>query len=219
MHVTFFDQTHVQKEFKQYKTLSLLIQALETEFWNNGEVICQLKINGEGYFENEKMLAKLPIEEVKTIEIQSQKPEDLVQDSITSVKYWVPQLVNTAELAATNFSTGKIAQAQEQMNQVIDGCQGLNEALGVLAGILIQEKKELAKSGELNEASGLKSRTKENLDRVARWQTNERVYTMVIKDLLTHFEARDYIAVADALQFDLPEVLTEWSRVLSEFEL
>lgn len=72
-----WDKHQLETQFTDCKSLRDVIQRLESEFSNKGEVICEIRVNGMIFDESdEARFATSAIEEIHDLAIRSNRPSD-----------------------------------------------------------------------------------------------------------------------------------------------
>lgn len=187
--------SEITARFPECRCLSEIIEKLERELFDQGEVICEIRVNDKALSENEeKQLGASSIEEIFSFEVMSQKTHELITQSIQSVLDWVPQVQSLAEQAAVCFRTGKDTEARKYFKEVLESCEWLTEALKLLMP-------------EFSKISG-------NANFVTQWDAVERIYFDAVQEMFDAYENKDFILVGDVLEFELSSALDKWLELL-----
>lgn len=182
-------------DFPQAKNLREVIGQLEANFQLKGEVICEIQVNGIAINEeDEARLAETPVTEIESLIICSSEPARLVDQALTSCREFVPHVKQACIRTAEKLRSNDQAQAQNQFIETMEGCYWLVDTLKHVRG---------ASKG----ANSLK-----NLD---QWTKCETQMAKVVREVVSAYEAKDYVLVADLLEYELSEAVAAWETVLS----
>lgn len=183
--------TEISTEFPQAQTLSEVISALEATFQLKGEVICEIQVNGIAITEEDEVrLGGTPITEIESLIICSSEPARLIDQALGSCKEFIPHVKQSCIRTSEKLRGTDVAAAQSQFIETMEGCYWLVDTLRHVRG---------ASKGQ-------------NLD---QWTGYENKMASVVREVVVAYEAKDYVLVADLLEYELSEAVAAWETVLS----
>lgn len=182
------------------KTLADLIENIANKRLDPSELIVNLYINEE-MIDSKAMssIGKKPLSEVNKLAITTIKnPVAHTMELLEKMNEYLDRLVNGLEGVADKFRTGKVGEANSLLVQAIDGLISLTELLKVVKKVSKSETSELIINGEK-----LASKEQNLLD--------------VLKQLKDGQENKDWVAVADLLEYELAPAMDEWKETIKFF--
>lgn len=194
-----WNREDLHKEFNQFGDLGSVISELENRAWDKGGVICEVWVNGLFLDENEETkFSDTKMNEIESLEVMVRSPDGLVKDSLQSIKEWIPKVKSISLEVSELFREGNHEKAHGLFRDTLDGCLWLTDALRLLKGVLLQTEDE--------------SQTQTRI----RWTACEGRFSQVVGELLEGYKNRDFVLVADVLEYDLTTVLEEWFEMLNQ---
>jgi hypothetical protein len=195
MTTSVWNKNEIEKQFQTCATLKDLIGFIETDFSARGEVVCEIRINGILIDENdEAKFANQATSEIRDLSVRSTKPAVLIVDALNSTIAFIPQLETRALATAEHFRAADLVRGQVAFAEITEGCQWMVETLLHVKGA----------------AAGLQI-TLENLD---LWQSSEKRFFDVTQDLLKARSTKDWILLADILEYELTTLLQSWTVLI-----
>ena len=182
-------------QFTQAKTLGELMRATEDDLQKKGEVICRFSVNDLLFSENdEKQFSEMPVSEIQKFEIEHESTSHIFNEVLTS---WVDSLdkmvVSCDELSKKIRFDGQEGHLGDLV-KMIDSCHFLVESL-----------------------VSMRSLNKENIDKLLKkWNENEILLLKSVEETLNAFEKKDFVLMADVLEYDLAHSLHCWKELLAE---
>jgi hypothetical protein len=197
MMTSVWDKSEVEKQFGECRDLREVIAKLERDFSDRGEVICEIRVNGMLLNEaDETGFAGSLLNEIQSLAVGTQRPDSLIHDALNSAFEYLPRLRAACEPTADLFRTGDHRQAQARFTGIIEGCQWLVDTVC-----------NVRQAGE-NIGHPIHDKT--------IWTAAEEGFTNVISEILSAFQKRDFVLVADIIEYDLDNALESWLQVLTE---
>lgn len=185
----------LREEFEGCLDLGEVISRLETDFLKDGEVICGIRVNGMFLTqEDELKFSDSHVSDISELEVSSQRPEDLINNSMESVLSWVPKVRDYAIEVADTFRGQDQKEAQKSFGDIVDGCRWLTDALGLLKGILT------------------KNSAQESF--AERWEILEKELSTIIVEISSSYDRKDYMCLADILEYELSSSMDKWLELL-----
>ena len=191
-----FSQREILEQFADKNCLGEIFQEIEQRLKTAGQVVCQFTVNGMTLDESdEKRLSASFVDEIETLEVSSQLPEVLMTEVL---KNWVTQIpamiVKSDEIAKTLRFEGLEGHVTPFV-ELIDSCQLLVDSLISLDNLFRENKFVQAEN----------------------WQKNEDMTARAIGEALNCFQKKDFVLLADILEYDLGHSLQNWTELLKQF--
>jgi len=192
---TVVTRKEIEVQFGQAADLGQLMKALEQEFSKKGQVICQFKLNGMSLTEaDEHRLANIGLGEVEIIEIDSESPDALMFGLLDNWTLELPKLIENAEALAKSIKFEGIEGKLKAFVELLDTCQFLMDSLMSLERVV----------------SDFQSRQIQSPIGLEPWLMAEKVTADAIGEALKAFEKKDFVLLAEVLEYDLPHSLQVW---------
>lgn len=115
--------------------------------------------------------------------------DTLIEDTLNSIKGYMPKLIFGCNNAIENLQVGNEAVALQTLPAIVEGLEWILEAISGLQAI-----------GQLNE-----------IEIVA--------LTKHFQDLVSALELNDYVLLADVLEYEISPVLNNWLQVIILVEI
>jgi signal transduction histidine kinase len=191
-----WDKIEIQKQFDGCRNLQDVIARLEADFSTRGEVICEIRVNGLVLHESdESKYSQSQMEEISTLAIASERPDDLIRDALVSALDYLSRVRKACETVSELFRGTDIHKAQTRFAEVIDTCQWMVDTITSLRGAA--------------EGTGNPITVKD------RWVDAENRFSEVVTDILGAYQKHDHVLTADLLEYELNNVLEYWTSVLT----
>ena len=185
---TTLNKNEIDSTFPGTQDLGSLFQNLEHAFQERGEVICQFRINGMVLTEaDEQRLSLIGLDEVETVEVDSQSPEVLLFSLLENWIRELPVLMENADRLAKEIKFDGIEGHLKAFVDLLDSCHFLTESLVSLDNII--------KAPIINRES---------------WQKAEALTARAIGEALKTFEQKDFVLLSEILEYDLGNALQTW---------
>ncbi|MCB0421958.1 MAG: hypothetical protein KDD61_13255 [Bdellovibrionales bacterium] len=186
----------LRKDFSGCIDLGEVIKRLEADLLIEGEVICGIRVNGMFLTqEDELKFSDSLMADISELEISSQRPEDLVSNSIASVVEWIPKVRDYSIEVADIFRGEQQLEAQKSFRDIMDGCRWLTDALSLLKGPLLKRT--------------------DRLDFDQKWSSLEKSLIQIVAEISDAYENQDFIHLADLLEYELSNAMEAWQDLLS----
>ncbi|MEO0334755.1 MAG: hypothetical protein AAF202_00055 [Pseudomonadota bacterium] len=184
----------IQSEFSDCGSLEEIIEKVTQERRKANELVCDIRVNGEFLSEErERELAGLARGELEQLEIMSQSQEELVVSSLETQMELIVSLKAQVVQCYSGFRTQGAEESYSIFCTVLEGCQFLAEALGLIKQNLIAIEVSLSE---------------------VKWQQAEEKFQASVRELLQAYEIKDIQLAADVLEYELGESLGGWEQVL-----
>lgn len=190
-----WDSEEVASQFNNCQTVRDVISLLEAQAAARGEVICEIRLNGQLLQEeDETRFADSPRSGIHALSIRCDRPEHLIGQALKSALSFIPLLTQATVETAKLFREGEIHKASEQFNEALQGCQWFVETVHHARGA----------------ASGMGTA----VSSAERWHEAEKLFFKVVRELTETFDRKDYVLTADVLEYELTAALEMWQPVL-----
>lgn len=182
------------REFYKTETqLGRVFMDIERELKENNQVVCQFIVNGMELKENdEPRFSAISLNEIETLEYLSEGSEVLVESVLNSWIDALPELIMRTEELAGRIRVGGLVGSLKDINDLVENCEYL---VGSMASIKQMMGDVLA-------------------DGKAGWEEAEKVSYQAVKQALHALEAKDFVQLADILEYDLNHTLQTWLESL-----
>ncbi len=183
-----------KEKYPQCQNFGDLIHAVEKECMDEDKVVCHVRVNGLDLTdEDEKKFADVEVSEIKELVIQVDTISHVISNALGGVHQLIPGLVNEA-LEISEFFRGPETVPLSRILTLIDGYQHIIDTVSYVGTIEVGKNREW-----------------KCLD---VWQKADRHASATIRELLESYEKRDYLMLADVMEYELTESLKEWSCVI-----
>lgn len=192
MHTLTWNHHDIQQQFPQCKTLATLVQEIEMEVKRLGNVVCEWKMNGHVLEEDDiSKLATTHSKEIQNLSIKAGKPEALLVESIQSAKDLLFKMITVAQATAQEYRIGNFDKAQNMMDSILGSSDWVLNVLVYTQGFL---------SNTVDQAV---------------WQKAESANSEVLAKMIMALQKKDFVLIADILQYDFVEVISLWQDYLN----
>ncbi len=185
----------LRQEYSHALSLSEVILAIEKKYWERGEVICKIKVNGMTLDESDEIrLGRATLESLNTLEVQFQKPEHLFFESLETALMYLTKLRNASVEAAEHFQEGSIKEGHQLTLSICECCRWLVDLF-----ILLKN----------NEVMKIQLRHLQS-----EWSQVENSWNQIIKNLILAYEKSQPVLLADILEYELSQGIEDWQVLL-----
>lgn len=188
-----YNAENIQTEFPELSNLSELFGALEQKTLTSGQVICQFRVNGMNFTENdEKKAQEMAIRDIEFLEILVDTPMNLLASVIQNWLEDLPRLVERADQLSAGIREKGLEANYTPFVRLIDDCQFLTDSLLSIRTFPI--------------ASDIVGRPD--------WEDGEKAMAKAVGESLQAFEKKDSNWLADVIEYDLANCLQIWHELL-----
>ncbi|MCB0367089.1 MAG: hypothetical protein H6624_10860 [Bdellovibrionaceae bacterium] len=199
MQTTTWSAEEIRSQFDQCESLADVIRAIEDRLWQVGEVVCEIRVNGMFLDESdEERFAKEKLAGVERLEVKTQRPKELLGQTVTTAKAYIPKIKESSVLAAGHMQTGDFQKGHQLLSQILDSSRWLIDALFLI-------KKSCQDWAEVGVAE-------------EEWRRAELQFADVVRTLYSAFESNDKVLLADYLEYEMSNALDKWLEVLSRVD-
>lgn len=194
--VTFL-RSDLNKEFADESTLGEVFGQIEKDLQGRGQIVCRFLVNGLTLTEDdEKKFALFKLGEVDFIEVESETPTALLTAVLANWVETLPGMIRKSDQLAQDIRVKGVENHMKDFVDLVDSCQFLVESLISLRS-LCREIPFVAST---------------------QWRENEMATAKAIAEALNIFERKDFVLLADIMEYDLGHCLQSWLDALLELK-
>lgn len=183
----------ILNEFPALNNLSELFGAIEQKTLEGGQVVCQFRVNGMNFSENdEKKAQEMAIKDIEFVEILVDTPMNLLASVIQNWIEDLPRLIERSDLLASGIREKGLEANYTPFVRLIDDCQFLTDSLLSIRTFPI--------------AAEFVGRPE--------WEEGEKAMAKSVGESLQSFEKKDSNWLADVIEYDLASCLQNWHGLL-----
>ncbi|MCB0384471.1 MAG: hypothetical protein KDD43_03690 [Bdellovibrionales bacterium] len=199
MQTTTWSADDIKNQFDHCESLADVIRAIEDRLWQVGEVVCEIRVNGMFLDESdEERFAREKLEGVEKLEVKTQKPRELLGQTVATARSYIPKIKEGSIAAASHLQAGEKQQGHLLLSQILDSSRWLIDALFLI-------KKSCLDWAEV----GVEEE---------EWRQAELNFAEVVRTLYSAFENKDTVLMADYLEYEMSNALDKWLEVLSRVD-
>jgi hypothetical protein len=193
MTTSVWNKTEITRRFSGHTTLKEIIEQVESEVARSGEVVCEIRINGHTLDEeDESQIATILCDSLESLVVYSTEPGLLIRQALQSSIAFIPSVQEACVKTSEYFRASNMHQAHVDFNQTLEGCFWLIDTLKHIRGA----------------SPGVKS-----ID-TPEWTSAQEKFSGVVKQVVSAYEDKDFVLVADLLEYELSEAVRAWQPVL-----
>jgi hypothetical protein len=178
-------------------SLSEVLLRVEKTVGEMGEVVCEYEINGVTLSEaEEQRFAQTSAREIQILCVRSQKPLKLLDDSIVGCLEYIDKILLTLEDASKLFRLGDVHGAHECHRKCISASEVFVEMITHYKIAYQSLKGGLPPS----------------------WSALEISMLSTLTGIFEEYGKKNYILVADLLEYDLSNIYSSWKEELAGLE-
>src|SRR5688572_13089010 len=120
------NESEITTRFGACKSLSQVISSLEDEFNKQGQVVCEVTVNGVTLDESdESRFAEAKFEDIKTISLKVSGIGDLLDESLNALFSYIPEMIRVSLLTADRFRAEEAELGTKSLSAIIQGSSWL----------------------------------------------------------------------------------------------
>lgn len=193
MNQLFFEQQDLAARFGLEATLGEVFTQIEKDLKIVNEVVCQFTVNGLALDEQaEKRLAGSTLKEVQSLAVQSERPDAILQNVLSSWAKQIPQLIKMNDDLATQIRFKGVEGQLKTFVDLIDEAQLLVDS--IISIDLVFANLPVVRS--------------------EAWKKAQRQMAEAVGEALQAFQKKDFTWLADILEYDLGHSLQTWMELL-----
>jgi hypothetical protein len=185
------------QHYNETTTLSRVFNDIERELKANSQVVCQFIVNGLALKEDdEEKFLGIQLKDVTTLEYLAENTKTLVEGVLGGWGDALPELIQKADSLCGEIRKNGIQHKLRDVRDLVDNCQFLISSIISLKTIL----------GDSVIASQPK------------WDQAETWTQATLVQALEAFEKKDFVLLADVVEYDLNHGLQLWLEILVSVE-
>jgi len=185
------------RDFPSALSLKNVLDQVTQQVEEAGEVVCEIRVNGIILSELEEgRFAENPREEIQSLSIKSQNPMKLLDESIEGCSDYIGKILTAIEKASFLFRTTDVAGATDYHAKCIEATEHFVEMITYFKIAYQSLKGGLPPS----------------------WLNLEKSMLSSFTQILDAYENKNYILVADLLEYDLSNIFASWRHELRLLE-
>lgn len=194
----------INEEEKNYDTSSFdslkkLYENLLGEFAAQEYFVTKIKLNGEELSENElQKKGHLPVNDIESLELIILTMPEIALNNINNTMEYLGKLIPAVKNASELFRTKSPEEANKYYLQCIEGLTWFQEVVDNISSLLKQEL----------ETVDLSPKSFEEL---------QKQLLSITKEVSDSQAKKDWVMLADLLEYELTPYLEEWQSVLPLF--
>ena len=185
------------RDFPQANNLGEIIAQLHKTLDSNGEVLCEVRVNDLLLSEDEEdKFSTTPLGDIRNLNVKASTPEGLLQESLDGCKEYLERLSRAFEKTADLYRLEDLSKAHEFYHSCIRGADWFVQ--------LLTHYKVVHQSVEGHLP--------------LEWLSAEARLMQTLNQVLAAYEKKDFILLADLLEYELTTVLEIWRALLATLE-
>ncbi len=179
-------------------TLEEAVRTVQNDWCAPGQLVINLRCDGRDVPAGQMTeILNKSVSDFNRLEVYTGAPGDLVRDAMEQALNALANTAETNQAVADQLTQGQIGEAVEMLAQNLHIWQQIHEALAKSVQMLNIDADKITIEGKsLTEAIG-----------------KPKDLLLQIKDAL---EGRDYVLLADVLQYEFADVSKQWEAILKE---
>lgn len=188
-------QKEIRDSYSAAENLKDLILLLEQQAQSKDCVICRMWLNDMSLSESdEKRFAETNVSEIKSFKYELQRPIDLLNAVVENWTNQLPLMLEINDSLSFILRERGVEGHLSDFVNLIDSCQFLVESLISIRTLSTQNKTVASQ----------------------KWTENEQFMSKAIQEALQAFEKKDFVLLADVLEYDLGQALQVWAELLRD---
>lgn len=189
---TEWNKQSLEQEFSAAGTLGELLSLIEQKLTNQGQVVCRFHVNGLSLDEkDENKFSNMDLAEVENITVESEMPSQLLFGLLQNWIDELPMVITKADELSSAIKFEGVEGHLKDFVDLIDTAQFLIDSLISLQGVI--------EYSEFNSP---------------QWLENEMLTAKAVGEALRAFESKDFVLLAEILEYDLGHALQTWQDLL-----
>lgn len=179
--------------------LGNLFKCLLDEFSSQESHVTKIRLNGEELSENDiQAKGNLPVQEIEELELSILSMPEIALNNINNAMEYLNKLIPAVTESSELFRTKSAEEANQHFIECIEGLTWFQEVIEI---ITIALKEELESPNPEHK----------NISKL------QQKMLQLVKDISDSQEKKDWVMLADLLEYELTPVLEEWASILPLF--
>lgn len=179
-------------------TLEKVFNDIEGDLRAENQVVCRFIVNGMELDEaQEGRFKEVTLAEIETLEYMAENSKDLIG---LVMKGWIealPELIKNTEDLSKRIRVQGFSGLMKSIHDLVHNCEFLVDSVLSLKGMVGQQR--------MNQAGG-------------DWTAPEIASKKTLEEALNALENKDFVLLADVLEYDLNNALQMWLENLKSLE-
>lgn len=179
-------------------TLDQVFKDIEGDLRAENQVVCRFIVNGMELDEaQEERFKEVPLSDIETLEYMAENSKDLIG---LVMKGWIealPELIKSTEDLSQRIRAQGFSGLMKSIHDLVHNCEFLVDSVLSLKGMVGQQR--------MNDAQ-------------ADWSLSEMASKKTLEEALKALENKDFVLLADVLEYDLNNALQMWLDNLKSLE-
>jgi hypothetical protein len=190
-----YDGAQIRDSFQSAHSLRDVISQVTDEFEGKGQVVCGFTINGLPLKEDdEKKFETTPTSEITSMTVKFEAPQILLDESLGECCLYLDQLSAAVEKLAQQFRGSDLDSAHKFHHSCLEGIEWFIQMIVHYRAAYQHLRGPWP----------------------AVWEGLEEELTKTLAEILDAFGKKNYIQVADLLEYDLITIFGSWNRELGQ---
>lgn len=186
----------LRKHYPDETLLGQVFEDIEQELAADEKVVCRYILNGRELDEGDEVrLAETPLRLIETLEYLSEDRERLLTEVITGWLEALPELTEKIDGFAIDLRQGRARRIETGLTELVENCEFLVQSLWSIRGLL----------GDSAAAA------------IPSWRALEANTRRTLEEVISSLEKKDFVQLADLIEYDLNDALEHWRRLLLVF--
>ncbi len=192
-----FTQNDLKQKFGSQCHLKDIIQSIENEFLESGQVVCNISLNNTELSEEKELEFKnTSILKIQHLSFQLENPQTLVKDVCLNWTKMLPDLIKKIETTSNIIRFETPQNSLSSIENLIEFCEyftaSIDSVYKYLSGFNLLNKYE------------------------DHWLDQSSKYHDIVKELLYAFEKQDFVLISDILEYDLTDCFNNWLELIKD---
>ncbi|WP_413559866.1 hypothetical protein [Bdellovibrio sp. HCB209] len=187
------------RNFYQTETvLSRVFEDIENDLRDTNAVVCRFIVNGMEIKESdEARFGSVPLTDVETLEYMTENSNDLVLDVLRAWIDSLPELMDKTESLSKRMRAQGFSGLLKPIHDLVTNCEYLIDSVMSLK-VIVGDRHMVASP--------------------VNWAKAEDQSKTTVTEALAALENKDFVLLADVLEYDLNNVLQMWKEHLQYLE-
>lgn len=185
----------IQDRFFAHESLGEVFKQIELDLQKQGQIVCRFMVNGLTLAEeDEARFSSFKLNDVEMIEVESESPNLLLTKVIANWISSLPNMIEKSDRLANEIRLKGMDNHISLFVDLVDSCQFLVDSLISLRTLC-------------REIDFVSSES---------WKKNETQMAQTISETLNAFQKKDFVLLADIIEYDLGHCLQSWLETMKE---
>lgn len=176
--------------------LGQVFEDIERELAAEERVVCRYILNGAAIEENDELrAADMPLSRIETLEYLSEDRQSLLREVVAGWLEALPELSGKIDEFAAALRRGEARRVEAGLTELVENCEFLVQSLWSIRSLM----------GDTGAAA------------IPPWSSLEEATRETLRRVISALEKKDFVQLADLIEYDLNDGLEDWRRLLLSF--